>query len=107
MSIQSKKIMKKNQIKLAIKLLKQNKIVAFPTETVYGLGANANSNDAIKKIFRIKERPFYNPLIVHIDSILKMEYWAQDIPLIAYKLAKEFWPGPITLLLKKKNPLAT
>ena len=97
--------MKKNTIDISIQLLKNKKIVAFPTETVYGLGADANSFEAIKKIFKIKNRPITNPLIVHIDSYFKLKYWSNDIPNIAYKIATYFWPGPLTILLKKKSLL--
>ena len=95
--------MQKNHISISKKLLKNDKIVAFPTETVYGLGANADSCLAIKKVFKIKERPNSNPLIVHIETFFKTKYWAKSIPIIAYKIALQFWPGPITLLLKKKK----
>ena len=88
-----------NQAKRA---LKANKIIAIPTETVYGLAGNAYSEKAIKKIFTLKKRPFYNPLIVHIKSAEFLTHVAREIPKIAMELATEFWPGPLTLVLKKK-----
>lgn len=88
-------------INLAIDSLNKNDVVAIPTETVYGLAGNAYSEIALHKIFAIKKRPLYNPLIVHIKSIEYLEKVAVDIPETAYLLAKYFWPGPLTLVLKK------
>lgn len=88
----------------AVKWLDQNEVVAIPTETVYGLAANIHSKEAIKKIYTIKNRPLNNPLIVHIKSEQELSKYAQNIPLKATILAKTFWPGPLTLLLKK-SPL--
>lgn len=82
--------------------LTEEEIVAIPTETVYGLAGNAYSEKAIKKIFELKKRPFYNPLIVHISSISFIKYIATDLPALAWKLADAFWPGPLTLVLKKQ-----
>jgi L-threonylcarbamoyladenylate synthase len=87
----------------AKELLEKGDIIAIPTETVYGLAGNALNEDAIKKIFETKKRPFYNPLIVHIASKEKMDDLAEEIPQIAYKLADKFWPGPLTMILKKKS----
>jgi L-threonylcarbamoyladenylate synthase len=89
-------------LKKAKKALQQNNIVAIPTETVYGLAGNAFSDVAIKKIFTLKKRPFYNPLIIHIKSAEFLPEVAIDITKIAIQLAKEFWPGPLTLVLKKQ-----
>jgi L-threonylcarbamoyladenylate synthase len=86
----------------AKELLEKGDIIAIPTETVYGLAGNALNEDAIKKIFETKKRPFYNPLIVHISSKEKMDELAEEIPQIAYKLADKFWPGSLTMILKKK-----
>lgn len=80
-------------------------IIAIPTETVYGLAGNAYCENALKKIFELKKRPFYNPLIVHIKSASLLNSIAIDIPDEAHRLAKEFWPGPITLVLKKQPHL--
>ncbi len=88
---------------LAGKILKNGGIVAIPTETVYGLAANAFDPAAIKKIFEAKGRPQDNPLIVHIWEIGQLETLCRDIPPEAYKLASAFWPGPLTIVLKKKD----
>ncbi|TAH02445.1 MAG: threonylcarbamoyl-AMP synthase [Sphingobacteriales bacterium] len=85
----------------AINVLNTNGIVAIPTETVYGLAGNIYSETAIKSIFETKHRPFYNPLIVHISSLQKLNEIAINIPDTAYKLANAFWPGPLTLVLDK------
>ena len=78
-------------------------LVAFPTETVYGLGANATNEKAVSRIYTVKARPTNHPLIVHISSTNKLEDWATDIPDYAIKLAREFWPGPMTLILKRSG----
>jgi L-threonylcarbamoyladenylate synthase len=92
-----------NNVDLAVKTLDRGDIIGFPTETVYGLAGNAYDENALKKIFILKQRPFYNPLIVHISSIRNLTEIATDIPDSAYRLAEIFWPGPLTLILKKKN----
>lgn len=89
-------------IQNAAKILRQGKLVAIPTETVYGLGADALNPDAINKIFAAKGRPSDHPLIVHIADAASLPAWAVDIPPAAYLLAKRYWPGPLTLVLKKK-----
>ena len=99
MSIISKDISK------AVKLLKAEELVAIPTETVYGLAGNIYSEKAIKAIFETKKRPFFNPLIVHIASIDQLTSTVEYIPKKAQLLAEAFWPGPITLVLKKKNTI--
>jgi L-threonylcarbamoyladenylate synthase len=76
-------------------------LVAFPTETVYGLGADATNERAVSRIYSVKGRPVGHPLIVHISSINKLDQWATDIPDYAIKLAREFWPGPMTLILPR------
>lgn len=93
-------------INRAIALLKQEELVAIPTETVYGLAGNMNSEKAVKKIFSTKKRPFYNPLIVHIPSVDDLENIVSYVPTKAKKLAEAFWPGPLTLVLPKKNTLS-
>jgi L-threonylcarbamoyladenylate synthase len=85
----------------AAKALKDGHLVAFPTETVYGLGADATNEKAVSRIYSVKGRPVGHPLIVHISSINKLEQWATDIPDYAIKLAREFWPGPMTLILPR------
>ncbi|NOU23757.1 MAG: threonylcarbamoyl-AMP synthase [Methyloglobulus sp.] len=89
-------------IELAADLLRQGKLVAFPTETVYGLGADAKNPEAVKRIFAAKGRPVDHPLIVHIPDKAALTDWAIEIPEIAWKLAERFWPGPLTLVLNKK-----
>lgn len=88
-------------VEQAAKLIKSGQIAAFPTETVYGLGADAKNASAIKKTFDIKGRPSDNPLIVHISEIEQLSGLAVEIPDTFYTLAKNFWPGPITFVLKK------
>jgi L-threonylcarbamoyladenylate synthase len=92
-----------NEIKRASKALKDGHLVAFPTETVYGLGADATNEKAVSRIYSVKGRPTDHPLIVHISSINLLEKWASDIPDYAIKLANEFWPGPMTLILRKSS----
>lgn len=89
-------------LNLAAQELRSDEIIAVPTETVYGLAGNAFSEKAVEKIFRLKKRPHYNPLIVHIKSAECLSDVARSIPEIAHKLAREFWPGPLTLVLKKQ-----
>lgn len=89
-------------ISTAIGLLKAGELVAIPTETVYGLAADAKNPAAVRKIFVAKGRPSSHPLIVHIASFAKIHEWAQDISPLATILAEHFWPGPLTLLLHKK-----
>lgn len=91
------------QIQEAAKILKENEVVAFPTETVYGLGANALSDEAVAKIFEAKGRPSDNPLIVHIATTDQLTNIAVDIPEMVQTLITHFWPGPLTLVLKKKD----
>ena len=88
-------------IKNAAVALKNGHLVAFPTETVYGLGADATNSDAIARIYIAKGRPSDHPLIVHIASLDGIEQWAQEIPEFAITLARDFWPGPMTLVLKR------
>ena len=88
-------------ISQAAKALKDGHLVAFPTETVYGLGADATNSEAIARIYSVKGRPADHPLIVHIAAIEDMGLWASEIPEYAIKLAREFWPGPMTLVLKR------
>ena len=78
-------------------------LVAFPTETVYGLGADACNKEAVARIYEVKGRPTDHPLIVHISSIEHLDKWARDIPKYAIKLARAFWPGPMTLVLPRTN----
>lgn len=89
----------------AILSLENEELVAIPTETVYGLAANAFKADAVNKVFSLKNRPSFNPLIVHIKSIDYLEEIAEDIPEKALILAKKFWPGSLTLVLKRKSTI--
>lgn len=93
--------MSKDLINQAVITLKQGGLVAFPTETVYGLGADAKNEAAIARIFAAKGRPSNHPLIVHIPDLSALSDWAVDISPDAMMLAKAFWPGPLTLILKK------
>lgn len=88
-------------LKEAANSLKQGNLVAFPTETVYGLGADATNKDAVTRIYDVKGRPTGHPLIVHISSINNLDKWAQQIPEYAITLARTFWPGPMTLILPR------
>jgi L-threonylcarbamoyladenylate synthase len=90
-------------IRLAAKSLFEGNLVAFPTETVYGLGADATNADAVARIYKAKGRPTDHPLIVHVHSIQAMEPWVSDIPAYAISLARDFWPGPMTLILKRST----
>jgi L-threonylcarbamoyladenylate synthase len=83
--------------------LKAGHLVAFPTETVYGLGADARNADAVKRIYQVKGRPADHPLIIHISSINQVEKWAADVPDYAIALARNFWPGPMTLIFKRSE----
>jgi len=85
----------------ALAILRHGGLVAVPTETVYGLAADAMNPDAVNAIFAAKERPNDHPLIVHIGSAEQLKDWAVEIPDLAYELAAKFWPGPLTLLLRK------
>jgi len=87
----------------ASQALSQGNLIAFPTETVYGLGADATNPDAVKRIYEVKGRPSDHPLIVHIASLDQMDQWAIDIPEYAITLARDFWPGPMTLVLKRST----
>jgi L-threonylcarbamoyladenylate synthase len=90
-------------IKDAATTLIKGDLVAFPTETVYGLGADATNEDAIRRVYDVKGRPIGHPLIVHISSIGNLEKWARDIPEYAVNLARAFWPGPMTLILLRTD----
>ncbi len=85
----------------AVALLRAGELVAFPTETVYGLGADAANPQAVAKIFAAKGRPADHPLIVHLPGADALEYWAREIPETAYRLAAAFWPGALTLILNR------
>lgn len=90
-------------IDAATHTLAQGWLVAFPTETVYGLGADATNPKAVARIYEVKGRPQDHPLIVHISDVSLLERWAREIPEYAYKLAHDFWPGAMTLILKRSE----
>lgn len=92
-----------NDINEAVFWLSQNKVVAIPTETVYGLAANIYNQEAVNSIYKIKNRPSNNPLIVHIKSEKELYKYVEHVPVKANLLAKTFWPGPLTLVLKKAS----
>ena len=92
-----------DSIKKAAQALKDGYLVAFPTETVYGLGGDASSPTSAARIYDVKGRPTDHPLIVHISSIGHMDKWAVDVPEYAINLARNFWPGPMTLILKRSQ----
>ncbi len=88
---------------LAAEILRQGGLVGIPTETVYGLGANGLDPEAVSHIFQAKGRPQDNPLILHIPEASWLERYCKEIPLTAYQLAQAFWPGPMTMILKRKD----
>ena len=92
-----------DEIKFAAKALKNGHLVSFPTETVYGLGADATNEKAIGEIYAAKGRPRNHPVIVHISSPKQLEYWAIEIPEYAIRLGSAYWPGPMTLILKRNS----
>jgi len=89
------------ELEAAVEALRDGELVAFPTETVYGLGANASNPAAVQKVFALKGRPPNHPVIVHIDDQKYLRRWARDVPPAAQKLADAFWPGPLTLVLPR------
>lgn len=90
-----------SEIARAVKILCDGGLVAFPTETVYGLGADASNPAAVRRIFEAKGRPAFHPVIVHLKDADHLTDWARDIPLAAERLTDRFWPGPLTLILKR------
>lgn len=93
----------REDIAMACDLLDSGMLVAFPTETVYGLGADAENPEAVARIFRLKGRPANHPLIVHVSPEADIEYWAHSIPREALALIDSFWPGPLTLILPRAD----
>lgn len=94
-------------ISQAAKSLQEGHLVAFPTETVYGLGADATNEIAVRQIYAVKSRPNNHPLIVHISSVELIDFWAVDLPKYALDLARNYWPGPMTLILKKHSQVSS
>ena len=91
------------EIEEAVEALRAGDLVVFPTETVYGLGANAANPTAVRKIFEVKGRPADHPVIVHLDDQRYLHRWVSAVPPVAEKLAAKFWPGPLTLILPKAD----
>jgi len=89
------------EIETAVQALRDGELVAFPTETVYGLGANAQNPAAVRKIFEAKGRPVSHPVIVHLDSPRFLHRWVREVPETATKLADRFWPGPLTMVMAR------
>src|SRR5476651_1551207 len=87
----------------AVELLARGEVVALPTETVYGLAADATNADGVAKIFEAKERPFFDPLIVHLPSLDWLDRITQNRDPLVEKLIEKFWPGPLTLVLQKRD----
>jgi len=91
------------EIRRAAQILRAGGLVAFPTETVYGLGADASSEKAVARLYAVKGRPADHPVIVHLYSLERALAWARDVPSEARALAERFWPGPLTLILKRSD----
>jgi L-threonylcarbamoyladenylate synthase len=91
------------EIEQAVEALRAGELVVFPTETVYGLGANASNPPAVRKIFEVKGRPPDHPVIVHLDDPRYLHRWVSEMPAVAEALAAKFWPGPLTLILPKAD----
>jgi L-threonylcarbamoyladenylate synthase len=92
-----------NVLRQSAEKLLQGNLVAFPTETVYGIGADAMNKDAVARMYQVKNRPTSHPVIVHIAELNDVDYWAKDVPEYAINLMRDFWPGPMTLLLKRRE----
>jgi len=92
-----------NVLRQSAEKLRQGNLVAFPTETVYGIGADAMNKDAVARMYQVKNRPTGHPVIVHIAELNDVDYWAKDVPEYAINLMRDFWPGPMTLLLKRRE----
>lgn len=92
-----------NDIQYAVEILCAGGLVGFPTETVYGLGADAENAAAVQQIFTVKGRPLGHPLIVHLGEAAQLAAWAKDVPPLAWRLAERFWPGPLTLILQRQS----
>lgn len=92
-----------SDLEIAASLINNGEVVALPTETVYGLAADATNRDAVAAIFEAKGRPADNPLIIHVSDLDMMKRYTEDIPSAAFRLAEKFWPGPLTMILPKKS----
>jgi L-threonylcarbamoyladenylate synthase len=91
------------EVRRAAEILRAGGLVAFPTETVYGLGADASSETAVARLYAVKGRPADHPVIIHLHSLERALAWARDVPKEARALAEKFWPGPLTLILKRSE----
>lgn len=91
------------EIRKAASIIRKGGLVAFPTETVYGLGANALDGKAVDKIFRIKKRPSSDPIIVHISEMAQLDVVVKSVPELAHQLAERFWPGPLTMIMQRSD----
>src|SRR6202007_228371 len=91
------------EIETAVQALRDGELVAFPTETVYGLGANAQNPAAVRRIFELKERPPDHPVIHNVDNPKYLHRWPHDVPEASQKLAGRFWPGPLTMVLPRSE----
>jgi L-threonylcarbamoyladenylate synthase len=89
------------EIDTAVQALRDGELVAFPTETVYGLGANASNPAAVRRVFEVKGRPANHPVIVHLDSARHLTRWVREVPELAHRLAEAFWPGPLTMVMPR------
>ena len=98
-----------NAVRDAAAILRRGGLLGIPTETVYGLGADALNEDAVSRIFLAKGRPQDNPLIIHVPDASWLERYCRDVPPAAYRLAERFWPGPLTMILPRRDivPLQT
>ena len=98
-----------NAVRDAAAILRRGGLVGIPTETVYGLGADALNEEAVVRIFLAKGRPQDNPLIIHVPDASWLEQYCRDVPPEAYRLAERFWPGPLTMILPRRDivPLQT
>ncbi len=92
-----------NVLRQSAEKLKSGDLIAFPTETVYGIGADAENKDAVARMYQVKNRPANHPVIVHIAELNDVDYWAKDVPEYAINLMRDYWPGPMTLLLKRRE----
>lgn len=92
-----------DEIERAARILREGGLVVFPTETVYGLGADASNAAAVRKIFAAKGRPADHPVIVHVADASELKHWAADVPRTAWLLAEKFWPGPLTMVFKRAS----
>ncbi len=99
-------LVSESEMDAAVAALQRGEVVGLPTETVYGLAGDASNEDAVRRIFAAKERPADHPLIVHLASVEQLGNWARDIPEHAHTLASAFWPGPLTLILKRATTVS-